>query len=181
MAGSSGPNGGVMLDSAGNLYGATAYGGLAGMVYKLDAGGQEPTLYSFPAAPGGTRRFGAVIGDGEGNLYGTTQEGGTANGGVLYKVDTAGKETALYNFTNGVGWGIARDSDDNLYGTTGNSATAFGGLFKLSATGEYSLLYSFAGGADGDGSDGVIVDRAGNLYGTADGGSSNAGLVFKLA
>ena len=178
IAGSSGPNAGVMLDAAGNLYGATAYGGLAGMIYKLDTAGQETTLYSFPGAPGGTRAFGAVIGDGEGILYGTTQGGGTANGGVLYKVDAAGKETALYNFADGVDPFVARDSVGDFYGTAGNSATGSSEVYKLSAAGEYLVLYSFT---DGLGASGVVVGPGGDLYGVAGGAAAPAGLVFELA
>jgi uncharacterized repeat protein (TIGR03803 family) len=173
-------NSAVMLDSAGNLYGATSNGGLAGMVYKLDSAGQETTLYSFPAAPGGTRAIGPVIGDSAGNLYGTTQEGGTYNRGVLYKVDSAGKESALYNFTDGVDPFVARDSAGNLYGAAGNSATGLGEIYKLSAAGEYSVLYSFTGGADGSSGSGVIVGPGGNLYGVS-GGNVVPGLVFKLS
>jgi uncharacterized repeat protein (TIGR03803 family) len=177
---SSGANAGLLLDSAGNLYGATANAGLAGAVYKLDSANQETTLYSFPAAAGGTRAFGPVIGDSAGNLYGTTQEGGTANGGVLYKVDSAGKETALYNFTNGVDKFVARDSAGNLYGAAGSSVTGLGELYKLSAAGEYSMLYSFTGGTDGSSGSGVIVDPGGTLYGVS-GGAAVPGLVFKLS
>ena len=173
-------NSAVMLDSAGNLYGATSNGGLAGMVYKLDSAGQETTLYSFPGAPGGTRAFGPVIGDSAGNLYGTTQEGGTYNQGVLYKVDSAGKESALYNFTDGVDPFVARDSAGNLYGAAGNGATGLGEIYKLSAAGEYSVLYSFTGGADGLGGSGVIVGPGGNLYGVS-GGNVVPGLVFELS
>jgi uncharacterized repeat protein (TIGR03803 family) len=95
-------------------------------------------------------------------------------------VDTAGKEAALYTFSDSVGWGLARDSAGNLYGTAGSSTTGLGVLFKLDSAGHYSVLYSFTGGEDGSGSNGVVLDTAGNLYGAADGGSANAGLVFKL-
>src|SRR3984957_17209410 len=173
-------NSAVMLDSAGNLYGATSNGGLGGMVYKLDSAGQETTLYSFPGAPGGTRAFGPVIGDSAGNLYGTTQEGGTYNQGVLYKVDAEGAETALYNFMNGVDRFVARDSAGTLYGAAGNGATGLGEIYKLSAAGEYSVLYSFTGGADGSSGSGVIVGPGGSLYGVS-GGDVVPGLVFELS
>jgi uncharacterized repeat protein (TIGR03803 family) len=93
---SSGPNAGVVLDSAGSLYGATLYGGLAGMVYKVDTAGQETGLYSFPAAPGGTQPAAALFRSAAGSLYGTTHGGGAANEGAVYMLDTADKETALY-------------------------------------------------------------------------------------
>jgi len=159
---SSGPNAGVVLDSAGNLYGATLYGGLAGMVYKVNTAGQETGLYTFPAAPGGSISFGGLVRDSAGNLYGTTQEGGAANEGVLYKANADGREAALYSFTDGVGQNLARDAAGNLYGCAGVSATGLGTVFKLDPAGQYTVLYSFTGGADGTGCDGVVLDPAGD-------------------
>ena len=49
-----GPNPGLVLDSGGNLYGATANGGVGGMVYRLSPSGEETMLYNFSGAPGGT-------------------------------------------------------------------------------------------------------------------------------
>jgi uncharacterized repeat protein (TIGR03803 family) len=94
------PLAGVIRDSAGNLYGTTYGGeGTAGVVYKLDAAGQETVLYTFTGGINGGSPYAGVIRDSEGNLYGTTSSGGTARGGVVYKLDTAGQETILYNFT----------------------------------------------------------------------------------
>jgi uncharacterized repeat protein (TIGR03803 family) len=82
----------------------------AGVVYNLDTTGKETVLYSFTGgADGGTPN--GVIRDAAGNLYGTTLCGGTgtsqecapsgAGAGVVYKLDTTGKETVLYSFTGG--------------------------------------------------------------------------------
>jgi uncharacterized repeat protein (TIGR03803 family) len=56
-------------------------------------------------------------------------------------------------------------------------------VFKLDATGKETVLYSFAGGADGAyPSAGLVRDAVGNLYGTTSaGGASDHGTVFKLA
>ena len=120
---SSGPNAGVVLDSAGSLYGATLYGGLAGMVYKVDSAGQGAALYSFPAAAGGTQPAAALFRSAAGGLYGTTHGGGVANEGVVYMLDPANKETALYGFTGGADGanpnaGVVVDRAGNVYGTT---------------------------------------------------------------
>jgi uncharacterized repeat protein (TIGR03803 family) len=109
-------NPGVVLDAAGNLYGATPWGGRGGMVYKVDTAGQETTLYGFPGAPGGTTPFGGVIRDSAGNLYGTTTGGGSAGWGVLYKVDAVGGYTVLYNFTDGADGGAERRRGPRLHG-----------------------------------------------------------------
>ena len=84
------PNGGVVRDSAGNLYGATLGGGPqnAGIVFKVDAGGNETVLYSFTGGNGGTDGkypMGNLVRDAAGNLYGITNIGGTANRGTIFK------------------------------------------------------------------------------------------------
>ena len=184
------PVAGVIRDSAGNLYGTTQHGGTAGqgVVYKLDTTGHETVLYSFTGgADGGCPRAG-VIRDSAGNLYGTTECGGTASGGVVYKVDSTGHETVLYNFTWGADGGepyagVIRDSAGNLYGTTQSGGAAKEGVvYKLDSTGHETVLYSFTGGADGgDPYAGVIGDSAGNLYGTTyRGGTTGKGTVYKL-
>jgi len=172
-------NAGLVLDPAGNLYGTTTYAGVGGMVYEVDAGGAEKTLYKFPAAPGGSRPFGAPVRDRAGNLYGTANFGGATDQGVLYRLDTTGHETALFN--NSPGEFVSRDSAGNLYVTGGGATPGLGAIYKVAPNGQSTVLYNFTGGADGDGSDGVTVDSAGNLYGTGGGGTSPAGLVFKLA
>jgi uncharacterized repeat protein (TIGR03803 family) len=109
----------------------------------------------------------------------------------------------LYNFTGGADGsaataGLIRDAAGNLYGVTeggGNlhcviNFTGCGVVFKLSKTGEESVLYTFQGGTDGaDPQAGLIRDSQGNLYGTtARGGNPNCvwgppagcGTIFKL-
>jgi uncharacterized repeat protein (TIGR03803 family) len=101
--------------------------------------------------------------------------------------------TVLYSFTGGadggggVFAGLVRDGAGNLYGTTwGGGANHLGTVFKLDTTGKETVLYSFAGGSDGDNPHaGLVRDSAGNLYGTTvyggtNGCSSGCGIVFKL-
>src|ERR1039457_3987576 len=190
----SGPQAGVIGDSAGNLYGTTSLGGTAsvGVVYKLDTTGHETVLYSFTGGADGGNPSAGVIRDSAGNLYGTTQRGGTANAGVVYKLDSTGHETVLYTFTGGADggdpWsGVIRGSAGNLYGTTRFGGTAGAGVvYKLDTTGHETVLYSFTGGFTGgpDGGypyAGVIGDSAGNLYGTTyQGGTAGKGTVYKL-
>jgi len=181
------PNPGVVLDSAGNLYGATPNSDLAGVVYKVDSAGQGTTLYSFPAAPGGSNPSSGVIEDSAGNLYGTTSVGGKWGAGVVYKVDPAGRETVLYSFTGGddgqgPSYGVVRDTSGNLYGTTNTGGTAgVGAVYKLDPSGKETVLHSFTGLKDGSNPDGVVRDSAGNLYGTTTfGGAADDGAVYKL-
>jgi uncharacterized repeat protein (TIGR03803 family) len=183
------PYGGVVRDSAGNIYGTALLGGTAneGVVYKLDTALQETVLYTFTGGTDGGNPFAAVIGDAAGNLYGTTIHGGTGNAGVVYKVDTTGHETVLYGFTGGDDGGqpyagVIRDSAGNLYGTTRCGGTGNAGVvYKVDAAGHETVLYSFTGGADGSQPwAGVIRDSAGNLYGTTLSGGDGDGTVYKL-
>ena len=94
------------------------------------------------------------------------------------------------------------DQNNNFYGTTvsgggahckiGNSTGHIcGTVFKLTGDGTETVLYKFKGSPnDGAEPSGVIMDQAGNLYGTAElGGLSGpscignggCGVVFKLA
>ena len=185
------PNASVVRDSAGNLYGTTHGGGATtnlGVVYKLDAAGQETVLYTFPFGADGAQPEAGVIRDSAGHLYGTTLNGGTASVGVGYKLDAAGQETVLHSFTGGTDGeypyaGVTRDSAGNLYGTTQGGGTGNAGVvYKLDTTGQETVLYSFSGGADGGYPDAsVIQDSVGNLYGTTfNGGTANMGVVYKL-
>ncbi len=181
------PYAGVLLDAAGNLYGTTCQGGLGGFgtLYKLDPAGRQTVLLNFMGALDGSLPDAGVIRDADGNLYGTTNSGGTANLGMVYKLDPAGHETVLHNFTGGVDGinpqtGVIRDSAGNLYGTTELGGTGQGVLYKLDAAGEETVLYTFTGGSDGGlPCAGVIQDAVGNLYGTALRGGA-AGVVYKV-
>jgi uncharacterized repeat protein (TIGR03803 family) len=165
----------------GNLYGTllatsavftvNAITGADTLVSKLD--GQEP--------------FSGVIRDLAGNLYGTTSLGGTLNRGTIFKIAGSGKESVLHNFGRGAKTpfgGLTIDANGNLYGTTTYGGTFHNGIvFELSRKGAYTVLYNFKGGTDGSFPDheNLIIDKAGNLYGTTvQGGSSGVGTVFKL-
>ena len=171
-----------------------------GAVFKLDRTGAETTLHSFAGAPDGAQPVAGLVRDASGNLYGTTAQGGGApctfesGCGTVFKIDASGMETVLYNFTGGTDGGapmagLVRDAAGNLYGTTYyggdlscESGTGCGTVFKLSTTGAETVLYSFAGGTDGElPAAGLVRDAAGNLYGTTlVGGAYGAGTVFRV-
>jgi uncharacterized repeat protein (TIGR03803 family) len=145
-------------------------------------------LYNFGGAADGGDPYAGVIRDASGNLYGTVGYGGTAYAGGVYKVDALGNETMLYSFTGGSDGNfpvstLARDSAGNLYGTTAQGGSVGAGVvFKVDPSGNETVLHSFTGGSDGtDPSGGVLLDAAGNLYGTtSQGGTYNCGILFKL-
>ena len=200
------PYGGVIFDGAGNLYGATSYGGPAasGMVYELtpQAGGgwAETVLYSFTGGADGGGPIGSLVFDSAGNLYGATTTGGLGSGGVVYELmPQAGggwTEKVLHNFSNskdgaGLMSGVILDGSGNVYGTTfrGGIGHGSGIAYELSpqAGGEWkeTILYSFGQGKyDGENPfASLVLDAAGNLYGTTNAGGQYVGngTVFELS
>jgi len=192
------PHAGLIADAAGNLYGTTLQGGASslGVVFKLYTTGKETVLHSFTGSPAdGANPYATLTQDSTGNLYGTTRSGGASNYGVVFELDTAGKETVLHSFTGFPTDGaypsagrLIRGPEGNLYGTTtrggatGSSKGGYGVVYKVDTTGKETVLYSFSGGGDGGlPYGGLIRDSAGNLYGTTNrGGANGKGVVFKL-
>jgi uncharacterized repeat protein (TIGR03803 family) len=186
------------MDAAGNLYGTTFGGGSGaqGTVFKIDTSNHETVLYSFTGGTDGGSPTAGLIRDTAGNLYSTTAGGGSGDQGTVFKLDTSNHETVLYSFTGGSDGGspqgsLVRDAAGNLYGTTsqggiGCAPAGCGTVFKIDPSNNETTLYSFTGGSDGALSmAGLIMDQAGNLYGTAyQGGSDCAapgcGTVFEF-
>lgn len=187
--------GNLIRDAAGNLYGITGDGGDlscvvqtgCGTVFKLDTKGTESVLHNFTeSSMDGGNPTGLTM-DAKGNLFGTTEYGGSANVGILFKLDTAGKETVLYTFSGGTDGanptGVIVDGAGNLYGTTSyGGAFTWGTVFKLNVGGKEMTLHSFASGADGGNPTGALVmDAVGNLYGTTStGGVAGTGTLFEI-
>jgi uncharacterized repeat protein (TIGR03803 family) len=166
--------------------------------------GQVPTvLHNFTGGNDGSVPASTLISDSAGKLYGVTYTGGGhgnfgLGSGTVFQLSpdqTGGwAETVLYAFTGGADglnpYGtLLLDGKGSLYGTTlSGGAHNLGTVYKLtpSASGgawTETVLYSFAGGSDGERPyAGVIADARGNLYGTTSGGGgTNSGTVFKLS
>lgn len=199
------PEAGLVADGNGNLYGTTSSGGAfdKGAVFEIAANGTEAVLYSFRGAHGENPQADLII-DGSGNLYGTTAYGGDKNCpekvvrsgcGVVFKVTPNGKELVLHAFANGeegnepLG-GLVADRSGNLFGMTQLGGSGYyGNIFKIAPDGTETVLYGFQGMPDGARPAGsLIMDAAGNLYGTTGfGGNScefsvyGCGVVFRLA
>jgi uncharacterized repeat protein (TIGR03803 family) len=160
-------------------------------------------LYSFKGGSDGAGPVAGLIADTSGALYGTTLSGGGKCGksgcGTIFKLDPGGTETVLHAFAGGSDGkfpqaGLAADAKGNLYGTTvygGGSADCLDGcgtVYKLASGGDETVLYAFTGpglsGIDGQSPlAGLILDKAGNMYGTTNiGGNGTAtGTAFKIA
>jgi uncharacterized repeat protein (TIGR03803 family) len=190
----------LTIDGSGNLYGTTRNGGAysSGTVFELkpSTGGSwiEKVLHSFGSGTDGASEEGGLILDHAGNLYGTTFYGGAYSLGTVFELSpTAGgwTESVLHNFGNGTDarypWtSLIFDASGNLYGATlGGGGLGDGTVFELSpgAGGEWTeaILFNFIPKETGSQPGGIIMDAAGNLYGTtAFGAQYNAGTVFRL-
>ena len=202
-----GPIGGLVVDSAGNVFGTSSYFGAGGqgtlfeLSPKSGGGWHFTVLHSFTGGTDGGEPYGNLISDPAGNLYGTASQGGLATHckggcGVVFKLSpTAGSAwhfSVLNSFTGADGqtpWaGVTRDASGNLFGTTTAGGTDRSGtVFELSprAGGAWheTLIHSFTDGDDGaTPKAGLALDSLGNLYGAAEyGGSSSIGVFFEFS
>jgi len=188
------PVGGVVIDTAGNVYGTTLLGGVYGngTVFQVTPAGVERVIYSFVGGSDAVNPAAGVTLDAEGNLYGTTSFGGAHGVGAIYKLSPSGStwtESVLYSFKglkdgeNPVG-GLILDAAGNLYGGTFDGGDNGGGtVYELLPSGgswTLSVLYGFSGGFGGPYNK-LTFDTDGNLYGATNGeGANGFGLVFKL-
>ena len=186
-----------LLELNGSFYGTTVAGGTGdcagnegcGTVYMLaPKTGAEKVLYSFCSKSNctdGKAPYSSLTAA-DGVLYGTTFEGGDSEScydgcGTAFSLDpNTGAETMLHSFAGGSADGeypVASliDVDGTLYGTTREGGTDDDGtVFALDpGTGVETVLYSFAGGADGAYPTAGLINVAGTLYGTtASGGGT---------
>jgi uncharacterized repeat protein (TIGR03803 family) len=191
------PQGSLVRDKTGNLYGATTGGGTsgAGTVFKVTSTGTESILYSFPGNTAGSDPEATLAMDAAGNLYGTTVAGGKYGNGAVFKLTLAktGKwmESVLYSFAGGTDGavpvaGVTVSTSGNIFGTTSAGGTyGYGTVFELTRSGTSwteTILHNFANGDDGSiPYAGLIADKSGNLYGAAtQGGNGGGGTIFEL-
>ncbi len=173
------PQGGLLRDNDGNLYGTTLSGGdnNFGTVYELAASGRrfsEVVLHNFNYTDGAYPQTG-LIADRSGNLYGSTYSG--TSGGTVYELSPSGdgwRFSVLYTSQPGqAAWlrNLAIDGGGNLYGV-GYAGGKFnvGTIYKLTPTNNgwvYTSLHDFTGALDGEYPESLYLDSGGNLYGSA--------------
>ncbi|MGD1019549.1 MAG: choice-of-anchor tandem repeat GloVer-containing protein [Verrucomicrobiia bacterium] len=204
-----GPSAGLVQGSDGNFYGTTSSGGgyNYGTVFRITPSGTYTNLYSFAAFPGDGNSPGAALVQGsDGNFYGTTVFGGTTNYnpwcdchgyGTIFRISPSGTYTSVYSFGGSPNdgenpyAGLVQGSDSNFYGTTKYGGTSTncrsygcGTVFRISPSGSYTNLYSFASKPT-DGAEpmaGLVQGGDGNFYGTTSaGGAYGNGTVFRIS
>ena len=204
--GGSYPQGSLIADAAGDLFGTTPSGGAYrdGTVFEIAktptgyAGGPT-TLVSFNGA-NGSYPYSSLIADSAGDLFGTTYTGGAYGDGTVFEIAKtaagfASTPTTLVSFNGADGQyvyaGLIADGAGDLFGTTGSGgAYGDGTVFEIAKTAAGfastpTTLVSF-NGADGAYPDAsLIADANGDLFGTTSGVDSNGntitdGTVFEI-
>ncbi|HEY1662801.1 MAG TPA: choice-of-anchor tandem repeat GloVer-containing protein [Verrucomicrobiae bacterium] len=186
------PQGGLVQDTAGNLYGTALSAGSKGhgTIFEITNNGGFATLYSFGGTNGAGPEYGLIFGP-DGALYGTTPSGGTnGNYGTAFRITTNGVFTSLHSFSNGNDGGAPNctlflGSDTNFYGTCETGGSGHGTVFRMSPGGVVTTLHAF------DNTNGytpvgqLALGGDGNLYGvTYTGGSSGdatEGTIFRVS
>lgn len=196
------PNARLTLGTDGNFYGAAMYGGAnnTGTLFSMTAAGSVTVLHTFSAGAlgnsDGANPASSLVQASDGNFYGATLNGGPAGTGTVFRLSPQGTFTTLHSFaakgsgnTDGVNpsAGLIQATDGFLYGST-----AYGGInntgtiFKISLSGGFSTLHSFAAKNGKKNLDGIfpsgrlLQGSDGSFYGvSALGGSNGYGTVFR--
>lgn len=191
----SNPQGGLIADAAGNLYGVTSSGGAYGFgtVFELipDQGGwTQKILYSFTGGSDGREPLGRLTFDSAGNLYGVTI-------GNVFELepnrDGSWTISVLQTFADeeDLEAGLVFDQAGNLYGTTISGGSGQGGIvFELSPSSSggwtQTVLYSFSfSGGPSNPVGELVLDKAGNIFGAlaygGNGCSGGCGAIYELS
>jgi len=207
------PWSGLILDATGNLYGTTSGGGNSsdcaysscGVVFELTRASsgdwKEQVLHAFDGKDGGSP-LASLVFDGRGNLYGTTEWDSVYLGGTVFELVHGSNgewtEHVLHRFSRGSDGahpvaGLILGAASHLYGTTefggdlGGCGGGCGVVFELTHTsnGRWTeqVLHDFNYVDGANPLAGLILDSAGNLYGTTSLGGSGGlgnGTVFEL-
>jgi uncharacterized repeat protein (TIGR03803 family) len=194
------PDGGLIIDANGNLFGTTLNGGASndGTVFgiaKTDAGyASNPTTLASFSGFDGHGPIGSLIMDANGDLFGATYTGGASNDGTVFEIaktalgyDSTPITVVTFNGANGAQplGSLIMDANGDLFGTTQNGGLSTDGtVFELVKSGSsYTLntLVTFDGFDGGHPLGGLIFDANGDLLGTTElGGATNQGTVFGI-
>ena len=150
------------------------------------------TLVSFDMV-NGSEPYMVLAQGAEGDFYGTTYVGGVNNGGTVFKMTSAGTLTKLHDFCSQTNCAdgetpigaLVQGANGDFYGTTqGGGTHRWGTVFKITPTGNLTVLYSFCARQNcSDGAypfGGLVQGRNGNFYGTTYEGGLGGGTVFEI-
>jgi uncharacterized repeat protein (TIGR03803 family) len=186
----SNPEGGLTLGTDGNFYGTTSGGGAGdmGTVFKITPAGKLTTLFSFPntGADGSNPSFG-VFQASNGDFYGVTPSGGSTNG-TFFRISSTGAFKLLASFHSGVNGANPNlptlGRDGNFYGSTHNggpNSACCGVIYKATAAGKITVLYTFPGG-EGSSVGQLVEGSDGNFWGVTNGVAFvSGGELYKIS
>lgn len=178
------PPAGVTLDSSGDIFGTTEYGGAYGdgTVFEIPHGSNTITiLASFNGAGTST----GVALDSSGDLFGTTDFGGADESGSVYEI-THGSDTitTYFSFNGLTGYGpetgVTLDSSGDLFGTISSNSS----VFEIAAASTaFTILASLPNPSNHPifASASLALDSSGDLFGVGDGFAPQGASVFELA
>ena len=186
------PSAALVQGGNGNLYGTTYNGGTNGgygTVFEVSLEGHLTSLVSFKST-NGAYPAGALTADGHGNFYSTTSAGGVNEMGTVFRMNGAGAWTNLLSFNGSNGAfpsaGLTLGTDGNFYGSTvggGADASINGTFFRMTSTGDLTMLISLGNTNGATPYDAPIVGLDGNYYGTTTAGgvsNNNFGTIFEM-
>ncbi len=186
----------ALIDVDGTLYGTTSKGGgkpSSGTVFQISTLGTERVLHHFRPAPDG--KWPSGLTQVSGLLYGVTLRAGGSEAGTIFRIQTSGGYHTLYSFRGGED-GAAPSAGPTemggmLYGITLAGGSGYGSgcdrggcgtIYRVSASGNEQVLYSFKNTPDGAEPDGHMIAVNGTLYGTTYiGGANGRGTVFSFS
>ncbi len=165
-----------------------------GSIVKITPSGTLTTLYTFTGLKDG-KTPGSLIQGADGDFYGTTAYGGSSTPqeccGAIFKITPSGTFTVLHDLSPAgdegasSGFPLVQGSDGNFYGTLpagGADDQQNGTIFKITPSGNFSVIYPFPGGADGGNPGGSLIQGTdGDFWGNTNaGGSAGNGLFYKV-
>ncbi len=163
--------------SEGEFYGTTQYGGVGnGTIFKITSSGDLTRVYAGTNGPPSALAQGL-----DGCFYGTTTYGGSNFAGSIFKMTPLGEYTTIYSLRYAVDGafplcGLLRARDGNFYGGTSKGGPgANGTIFRVTANGKFSKVFSF-NGHNGSGPAWLLQGNDGRLYGTL-----AKGWIFRLS
>lgn len=176
--------------SDGFLYGVCYYGGTNGLgtIFKISKTGTFTVLRHLNHTTDGSGPRGSLIVGSDGNLYGTNSGGGANGGGTIFKITKTGTYTVLRSLAVATDGGkpageLFKGTDGAYYGmnTTGGTSL-YGTIFKITASGTYSILTRLNGGLTGNNPAESVVQASNHtIYGTTQyGGVNDQGTIFKI-
>jgi uncharacterized repeat protein (TIGR03803 family) len=148
-------------------------------VVNTDLSGNVTTLYHFPSEE--TPLLIALYAS-DGNYYGVSVlPDGSA---YVYRTTPAGSVTKIYNFPSNTfstsySSSLVEASDGNLYGTTSMGGNGYGSIYRLTFSGQYTLLYGLPQSSQSAAPASLVEASDGSLYGTTIGGGSQLFRITK--